>query len=57
MNKWIAQHTNLLKRGLIAAMTLWFVLGLILVDRIDPLLFVGLWVPPGALVTFFCYRW
>lgn len=57
MNKWVAQHSRLARRALTVAMVIWFVLGLVLVDKIDPLLFVGLWVPPGALVTFFCYRW
>lgn len=57
MNKFIATHVNGLVWVAIIFMTLWFVLGLMMVDVIDPYLFIGLWMPVGAIAALFCYKW
>ena len=42
---------------LIVIMTTWYLAGLVLVDIVHPLLFIGLWVPVGALFAWFAYKW
>lgn len=57
INKFIGLHVVLVSRVLIAFYVLWFASGMILVDILDPYLFIGLWMPVGALGAFICYRW
>ena len=57
LNKFIALHSTGLVRAVVVFMIVWFVSGLFLIDRIDPLLFIGLWLPVGAVVSMFCYKW
>ena len=56
MNKFIATHKwpCMGRHNFVA---LWFVLGLMIVDVIDPYLFIGLWMPVGAVAALFCYKW
>jgi hypothetical protein len=57
MNKFIAKNVDNLKWVAILIMVIWFVSGLVLVDVLDPYLFIGLWLPVGSIAAFFCYKW
>lgn len=57
LNKFVALHATGLVRALVVFMVIWFATGLVAVDTIDPWLFIGLWLPIGAIVSMFCYKW
>lgn len=57
LNEFIVKHATGLTIFLIVIMTTWYLAGLVLVDIVHPLLFIGLWVPVGALFAWFAYKW
>ena len=57
MNKFVGMHARAVARTVILFYVIWFVSGMYLVDVLDPYLFIGLWMPVGALGAFICYRW
>ena len=57
LNEFIVKHATVLTVALIVIMSAWYITGLILVDILPMLLFIGLWVPVGALFAWFCYKW
>lgn len=57
LNKWIPKHEKGLVRFFVILMIVWYVGGMILVDIMNPWLFLGLWVPVGALTAWFSFKW
>ncbi|MBI4122133.1 MAG: hypothetical protein HY461_02285 [Parcubacteria group bacterium] len=57
MNKFIAWHSKGIMRATVVFMVVWFVSALLVVDSIDPYLFIGVWMPIGAIAALFCSKW
>ena len=57
LNKWIPKHSKGLTLAYIVLMTLWLIGGVLLVDIMNPWLFLGIWVPIGALSSWFAFKW
>lgn len=57
-NAFIGKHATWVARFVVTFyIGIWFLGGLVLVDVLDPFLFIGLWMPVGFLGALICYRW
>jgi len=57
MDKFIANHTNALARTLVVLLILWYAVGLLVIDWINPVVFIAIWVPLGILGSVFSSKW
>ena len=57
LNQFIVEHKTSLVILLAIIMSGWFISGLVLVDILNPWLFIGLWTPVGALFSWFAFKW
>lgn len=57
MQKFIADHTKSLSYIVAIIIAIWYVTGLLVVDFINPVVYVAIWIPIGLIAAFFAYRW
>lgn len=56
-NVFIAKHTQILTKIIITIIVTWFLSGIILIDYINPGIFISLWIPIGIVIYFFAKKW
>ena len=57
LDKYIARNTELLARLIALMIIIWYVSGVFLIDYINPIVFIVIWIPLGLLAAFFAYKW
>jgi hypothetical protein len=57
-NAFVGRHNQAVGKVVVLFyIVFWFIGGVLLIDRLDPYLFIAIWMPLGALAAAICYKW
>lgn len=57
VDKFIVKYDRTLGWIMGLLMSLWYIIGIIGIESINPVVFISIWVPLGLLFAFFAYKW
>lgn len=56
-DKFIAKHTDALARLIAIILMIWYFSGIILLDIINPVVFLCIYVPIGLIAAYWAQKW